>query len=301
MDVRVPVIVNATSGTQRGSEFSTDLANRFKSTNVDADIRLIEPGNLAAELQRAVAHAPDRIVVGGGDGTVGAAASTLVGTDVALGILPLGTLNHFAKDLHIPLDLDSAVQTIAGGHRLKVDVGSVNGRYFLNNSSLGLYPEVVADRDALRQRLGRTKWRAFASAAVTVFRRYPWLHVRIDVAGTELARRTPFVFVGNNRYEMEGFGIGRRAHLDAGVVSLYVANRTGRLGLLRLAFRALFNSLRQAKDFDMTTAASIQVETHHKQLLVANDGELCWMRTPLQYRVLPAALSVIVPAPAEKP
>jgi YegS/Rv2252/BmrU family lipid kinase len=301
MDARVPVIVNASSSSQSSSEFSADLTNRFKSSGVDADIRLIEPANLDAELQRAVSDKPAKIVIGGGDGTLSAAASTLVGTDVALGILPLGTLNHFAKDLHIPLDLDGAVQTIAGGYSIKVDVGSVNNRYFLNNSSLGLYPEVVADREALRQRLGRTKWRAFASAAVTVFRRYPWLHVRIVIDGTELARRTPFVFVGNNRYEMEGFGIGQRAHLDAGVVSLYVVNRTGRLGLLRLALRALFNRLRQAKDFDMTTAASFQVETHHERLRVANDGELCWMHTPLQYSVLPAALSVIVPAPAGKP
>ena len=301
MDARVPIIVNASSGSQRSSEFSVDLLSRFNAAGVKADLRLIKPGNLAAELQRVISAKPAKLVVGGGDGTLSAAASTLVGANVALGVLPLGTLNHFAKDLHIPLDLEGAIQTIARGYTVKVDMGSVNDRHFINNSSLGLYPEVVADREAMRQRLGQTKWRAFAAAAVTVFRRYPWLHVRIDIDGTEWARRTPFVFVGNNRYEMEGFGIGQRTHLDEGVVSLYVANGTGRVGLLRLAVRALFNRLRQANDFDMTTAAAFQVETHHERLRVANDGELLWIDTPLQYRVLPAAISVIVPAPAAKP
>ena len=300
MDARVPVIINASSGSKRGDEFSADLTNRLKSNGVKSDIRLIAPGDLAAELQRALSNRPGRVVIGGGDGTLSAAAAKLVGTDVALGILPLGTLNHFAKDLRIPLDLDAAVQTIASGHTVKVDVGSVNDRCFLNNSSLGLYPEVVADREALRQRLGQTKWRAFASAAVTVFRRYPWLNVRIDIEGVEWRRRTPFVFVGNNRYQMEGFGIGQRAQMDAGVISLYIANGTNRVGLLRLALRALFNRLRQSKDFDMTTARSFEVETRHEQLRVANDGELLWMRTPLQYRVLPSALKVIVPEVSAK-
>jgi diacylglycerol kinase family enzyme len=301
MDTRVSVIVNASSGSQRASGFSADLAGRFKSAGVEAEIRLAKPAEIVAEVRRAVIVEPDMIVIGGGDGTLSAAAPMLVGTDTALGILPFGTLNHFAKALHIPLDLDGAVQTIAGGQTLKVDVGAVNDRFFLNNSSMGLYPKVVADRDALRQRLGHEKWPALIWAGFAVFRRYPFLNVRIDIDRTELARRTPFVFVGNNRYEMEGFRIGERARLDEAVLSLYVANRTGRLGLLRLAMRALFKRLKQSKDFDMASAKSFRVETLHDQLRVANDGELCYMRAPLHYRVLPAALSVVVPGPAATP
>jgi len=298
MGARVSVIINASSGAPKISGLSADLAGRFKAAEFEPDIRLVNSPEIAAEVRRAVAAKPGMIVIGGGDGTLSAAASSLIGTGTALGILPLGTLNHFAKDLHIPLDIEGAVQTIAGAQTLKVDVGAVNDRFFLNNSSLGLYPKVVAGRDALQQRLGRGKLPALIWSGLGVLRRYPFLNVRIAIDGTELARRTPFVFVGNNRYEMEGFRIGERARLDGAELSLYVANRTGRLGLLLLALRVLFKRLKQSKDFDMTAATSMQVETRHDRLRVANDGELCYMRTPLNYRVLPAALSVIVPRPA---
>jgi diacylglycerol kinase family enzyme len=298
MGARVSVIINASSGAPKISGLSADLAGRFKAAEFEPDIRLVNSPEIAAEVRRAVAAKPGMIVIGGGDGTLSAAASSLIGTGTALGILPLGTFNHFAKDLHIPLDIEGAVQTIAGAQTLKVDVGAVNDRFFLNNSSLGLYPKVVAGRDALQQRLGRGKLPALIWSGLGVLRRYPFLNVRIAIDGTELARRTPFVFVGNNRYEMEGFRIGERARLDGAELSLYVANRTGRLGLLLLTVRALFKRLKQSKDFDMTAATSMQVETRHDRLRVANDGELCYMRTPLNYRVLPAALSVIVPGPA---
>jgi diacylglycerol kinase family enzyme len=301
MHPSVVVIVNASSGSQRGDGFSADLAARFKSAGVVAEIRLTQPVGIVAEVRRALIAKPTVIVIGGGDGTLNAAAPGLVETETALGILPLGTLNHFAKDLRIPLDLDGAIQTIAGGQTLKVDVGAVNDRFFLNNSSLGLYPKAVAGRDALQQHLGRNKWPALIWAGLSVFRRYPFLNVRIDINGTELTRRTPFVFIGNNRYEMEGFRIGERARLDDAVLSLYVANRTGRFGLLRLAMRALFKRLKQAKDFDMASATSIEVETRRDQVRVANDGELCYMRAPLCYRILPAALSVVVPGPRSTP
>lgn len=301
MDTLVSVIVNASSGAQRARGFAADLTGRFKASGVEAEIKMADPANIVAEVRRALITQPDILVIGGGDGTLNGAASVLVGTKTALGILPLGTLNHFAKDLHIPLDLDGAVQTIAGRQTARVDLGAVNDRFFLNNSSLGLYPKVVAARDALRQRLGRRKLPALIWAGIAVFRRYPFLGVRIAVDGTDLVRRTPFVFVGNNRYEMEGFRIGERLRLDDAVLSLYVANRTGRLGLVRLAMRALFKQLEQSEDFDTASAKSFQVETHHDRLQVANDGELCYMYSPLRYRVLPAALSVVVPKAAKAP
>jgi diacylglycerol kinase family enzyme len=108
-------------------------------------------------------------------------------------------------------------------------------------------------------------------------------------------RRTPFIFIGNNEYSMEGFNIGTRARLDAGVLSLYVAQRTGRLGLLRLAFSSLFGRLRQERDFDALTTQEIQIDTHHKRLRVSTDGEVAVMEMPLLYRIRSAALRVIVP------
>jgi diacylglycerol kinase family enzyme len=293
----MPVIVNAAAGTAANIDVSTVLMKHFEAAGLDVQINLAKSGDSFVEvLRHKVAGKPPAIVVGGGDGTLNAAASILIGTNITLGILPLGTLNHFAKDLRIPLELGAAARTIAAGNTAEVDVGAVNDRFFINNSSLGLYPKMVQRREMQRLRLRRGKWPAFVWAAVAVFRRYPFLEVRVSIDGTALVRRTPFVFIGNNKYEMEGFRIGRRERLDGGKLSLYVANRIGRLGLLRLAVRALFHRLDQERDFDSIYAKSIVVETRRDRLHVATDGEVSRITTPLEYRVLPAALSVLVPA-----
>ena len=296
MSARLPVIVNASADSQRAGGVASDLAARFSAAGLDAEIRVTEPAQIGPEVRRAARDKPPILVVAGGDGTLNAAAPLLIGGETALGIVPLGTLNHFAKDLAIPLDLDGAIRTIADGRTTRVDLGMVNDRFFLNNSSLGLYPRVVAGRNDLQQRLGRRKLPALLWAGLAVFRRYPFLNVRIDIEGSEFVRKTPFVFVGNNRYQMEGFRIGERLRLDNAVLSLYVANRTGRLGLIRLAIRALFKRLEQSKDFEAAAASSFVVETRHDRLRIANDGELCMLETPLLYRVLPAALLVVVPS-----
>lgn len=220
----------------------------------------------------------------------------LVGTDAALGVLPLGTLNHFAKDLRIPTDLEAAAQTILDGSVASVDVGEVNGRVFLNNSSLGLYPQIVRYRMIQQARLGIGKWPAFVWAAFMVFRRYPFLSLRLIVEGKEIRRSTPFVFIGNNEYEIERLDIGTRACLNAGLLSLYWTRRTGRLGLLGLAVRALLGRLREADDFEALCTSEAWIEARRPRLRVAKDGEVSMLNTPLHYRIRHKALRVIVPA-----
>lgn len=252
---------------------------------------------MIAAAKAALADGLAIVVAGGGDGTINAVASVLAGTGVAFGVLPLGTLNHFAKDMGIPLPLDEAVANVATGTRKLVDVGEVNDRVFLNNSSLGLYPDIVRDREKQQARLGRGKWLAACWATIGALRRYPFLNVRLKLEdGQEHARRTPFVFIGNNDYTMEGFCIGERTRLDGGTLSLYVAQRPGRLGLLRLGWSALTGRLAQERDFDILSTRSMDIETRHKRLRVATDGEVTIMATPLRYRIRPGALSVIVPS-----
>ena len=251
------------------------------------------------EIDAALAERPPLVVAGGGDGTLSAIASRLVGTGIPMGVLPLGTLNHFAKDLGVPLTLGDAVRVIAAGHTTDVDVGEVNGRIFINNSGLGLYPDIVRHRDRQQRTLGRSKWHALAWASWSLLRRYPFVQVRLLIDGQSREWRTPFVFVGNNEYAMEGLRIGGRGRLDAGRLCVYVAQQPGRVGLLRLALHALVGRLRQASDFDALSATELLIETRRQRIHVAADGEVWPMTSPLRYRVLPGALRVIVPAPAE--
>jgi YegS/Rv2252/BmrU family lipid kinase len=296
--VKIEVIINASSGDGNKERLQQRLAEAFTANGLEARISMARNGSeLIALAQRAARSEAETIVAGGGDGTVNSVASSIVGSDKALGVLPFGTMNHFAKDLHIPLDLAGAIQTIAAGQTAKVDIGEVNGHIFLNNSSLGLYPSIVRERER-QQRLGWGKWPAYVWAALSVLRRYPFLNIRLGVDGKELKSRTPFVFIGNNEYEMETLNIGGRACLDAGELSLYMTLRTGRLGLVRLALRALVGGLHQEKDFLALRTKEIWIGTKHKRLRVALDGEVRMMEPPLHYLVRPRVLRVLVPTKA---
>ncbi|MFZ4876758.1 diacylglycerol/lipid kinase family protein [Janthinobacterium sp. Mn2066] len=299
----VAVIINAAAGCGYAPDWVRQLEGQFAAVGLDAAITLATSGaEMMATAEQALADGVEIVVAGGGDGTINAVASVVVekGQGTRFGVLPLGTLNHFAKDLQIPLDLDAAIANVAGGVAVPVDVGEVNDRIFLNNSSLGLYPDIVRDREKQQRRLGRGKWLAFSWALIAALRRYPFLNVQLTLNGEVHARRTPFVFIGNNEYLMQGLNIGERERLDSGRLSLYVAQRPGRLGLVRLALHALFGKLSQAKDFDVLTATEMDIATHHRRLRVATDGEVTVMNTPLRYRIRPAALQVIVPVASLK-
>lgn len=291
----IEVIINASSGASGKEETRGQLVDLFSENGIDARIRLARNGKDLVDLaQRAVKSDAETIVAGGGDGTINAVAAALVDTDKSLGVLALGTLNHFAKDLRIPLNLQESVHTIVANHVARVDVGEVNGRIFLNNSSLGLYPSLVHQREE-KQKLGHGKWPAFIWAAFSVMRRYPFLDVRLSVDGREISSRTPFVFVGNNEYEMENFNIGGRARLDAGQLSLYFSHRTGRRGLVALGLRAVLGRVEKAEEFVAMLTTEVSIETPRSRIRVATDGEVTLMQPPLRYRVRPGALKVIVP------
>jgi YegS/Rv2252/BmrU family lipid kinase len=293
--VKIDVIVNCSSGPGHEPRVQDTLAEAFQAAGIDARITLAKTGSeVLASAQRAARGDAEVIVAAGGDGTVSSVAAAVIGTPKSFGVLPFGTMNHFAKDLGIPLDLEEAVETILAGNKTNVDVGEVNSHIFINNSSLGLYPNIVREREK-QQRLGWGKWPAYIWAAVSVLRRYPFLNVRVGVEGAELKSHTPFVFIGNNEYEMETLNIGSRKCLDKGELSLYITNRTGRLGLIRLALRALFGGLRQEKDFIAMCTKEIRIETKHKNVRVALDGEVTRLAPPLHYRARQGALRVLTP------
>ena len=294
MTRRIVVILNAGSGSGNDDAVAARLRTLFDAAGATADIRPVhDAAQLAAQIEAAKAERPDVIVAGGGDGTVSAVAAVLVDSEIALGVLALGTLNHFAKDLGVPLDVAEAVRCIAAGQPVRLDVGEVNGRIFVNNSSLGLYPDIVRDRERQQKRLGRGKWAAMGWAVLAALRRYSFMRVTLRVAGRERQVQTPFVFIGNNEYQMEGLSIGERAHLDQGTLSVYFSQRPGRLRLLQFALRALFGRLRQTRDFVSLLTPEVVIESRHRRLRVATDGEITTMAPPLRYRVRPASLRVM--------
>jgi YegS/Rv2252/BmrU family lipid kinase len=293
----VACIVNGGARSNTAAQLSDRVAALFREHGARAETIVVGRGRELTPIARRYAQDGCRtIVAAGGDGTVNAVASALVGTQAALGVIPLGTLNHFAKDAGIPLDLDAAVETIINGTTRLVDVGDINGRIFINNSSIGLYPAIVQER-CEHQRRGLSKWVAFARAMYTVMRRAPSfqasLHADGNYDGTD---RTPFIFVGNNAYEATGLAIGERRQLDGGKLWVCRAPGAGRAALIKMAVRALFG---QASPGELTIleAEELWVQTRkNKSVKVANDGEVFSIAPPLHYRIRPQALRVIVPA-----
>jgi diacylglycerol kinase family enzyme len=298
--MKVTVILNASAGSVGVAEASATVARvreAFERPHLDAEILAVGHESIPEAVRKAVASNPDVVVLGGGDGTLNAGAAALAGGSIPLGILPLGTLNHFAKDMRISQDLDEAVATIERGSVLQVDVGEVNGRIFLNNSSIGLYPAAVAQREELRHRHGGGKWPAMFNACLDVFRRFPLLDVTVHAEERTVALRTPFIFVGNNRYDMSLFSLGTRTSLQEGELSLYLARNVGRMGLVRLAFRALIGRLEQDRDFQSFRLPAVEIRTRHRSLRVACDGEVVRMVPPIRYAIRPRALRVLAPPP----
>ncbi|HEX7330558.1 MAG TPA: diacylglycerol kinase family protein [Pyrinomonadaceae bacterium] len=294
----IKIIISARAGAVSGADNQTiceRLAPIFDANQIAADISVAQSGAEVIELAQAAARDSYKVLVAaGGDGTVNTVAAAAVDSGKILGVLPLGTLNHFARDLKIPSDLEAAARTIVAGHTTDVDVAEVNDRVFLNNSSLGLYPSIVRERQK-RERLGFRKWPAFFWATIQAFRRYPFLDVQLRVNGELLDRLTPFVFVGNNEYAMDLFNVGMRDRLDRGVLSIYITHRATRLKLITLALRAVFGTLRDDRDFLALSSTEVKILTRRKRLRVAFDGEVDVMKTPLHYRARPGALRVIVP------
>jgi len=265
---------------------------RITITDANTDISA-----LVADLVRQGATV---VAAAGGDGTVNAVASALVDTSTALGVVPLGTLNHFAKDVGVPLATDAALEVLATGRVTAVDVGQVNDRIFVNNSGLGLYPEMVFNREQ-RQKQGAPKWRAAFVESVRAFVRYRRWHIDIDMEGQQRHRHTPAVFVGNNQYSLEATLAAERRSLVGGHLCLYVPHPEARLKLAWLSLRALFGNPRADHDFDKIISRAFTIRSRHRRVRVSLDGEVTTLEPPLEYRSRPLALRVMVPKADEAP
>jgi diacylglycerol kinase family enzyme len=300
----VSVLLNVSSGTaekESREKLREELEAAFETHGITARVEFLRGKDLTDGAVRALQRG-DRgelhgVIAGGGDGTISAVASVLAGSNVPLGVVPLGTLNHFAKDLQIPLSINGSVDVIAAGVTRMVDVGEVNDRVFINNSSIGLYPYLVLDRERRRHRHGLPKWFAMVCAALRALRYSPVRRLWIGAEGRSEAFRSPAVFVGNNVYQITGPSLGTRKSLSGGELCLYVAKAQSRAKLLWLACRCVFGMIDQQRDLRMVTLPAIEVGSRNRRLLVALDGEVETIRSPLHYKIRPKALRVFAPAP----
>ncbi len=294
----VPVLINPGGGSA-GADAVDRVRAALGKAGLSADIHEVPGPDLANRAADLAASGLPLVVAAGGDGTMSAVGGALAGSDTALGILPLGTLNHLARDLGIAFDLDEAAAVIAAGHRRRIDAVSVNDRMFLNNSSVGLYSLLVDSRDAGQRRFGWTKRRAMIPAAIRTLARLHHHRLRLSGNGREATIDTPLLFVGNNDYSVALPAAGRRQSLDDGRLCVMVLRRTGRWHLLGVIARALIGRSNDDDMIRVDTASDLRVDSRRSTLSVAIDGETVHLAPPLTYRIHPRALTVLAPPPVD--
>jgi diacylglycerol kinase family enzyme len=296
MAQKVLVLLNESAGAA-GKAASIEAV--FADLGAEATVRLFTKeacGAAMAEVARAArdgSFAYDALAVGGGDGTIGAAAAAVAGTPVPLGILPMGTLNHFARDLGLPLRLREAAEIVCRGTERRVDVGLLNGRVFVNNSSIGIYPFLVAGRTRAQRRRGLGRIAATVLAVARALRRSHWRRCTVTANGEARKVRTACIFIGNNYYDLAR--LGSRARLDEGALSIYIVKRQSWLGLLLLPIVVGLGRARPERDIEYIRALEAVVASRKRHLRVAIDGEAVILSTPLRYESLPGRLIVRCP------
>ena len=300
--LRLIALLNEGAGaaSHKGTDGLRDeLAAALDALDIVAELKFCGGSELKqlaeAALESAKAGEIDAVVVGGGDGSIRTVAGVLAGSGVPLGILPLGTLNHFAKDLGIPLHLGEAAEVIARGAHRDVDLAEVNGETFINNSSIGIYPYLVLDRERRRAHHKVAKWMAMVPALFRAARHFPRRRLALSAEGWTRPYRTPCLLIGNNEYGVEFPTLGRRHSLDRGMLSVYVVKQRRAWGLFWMVWRMAFGKVSQGRDVESFRLSELEVRSKTSRLPVALDGEVEFMHPPLQYRSRPRALRVIVP------
>ena len=291
------VLLNRGGGAVQADQAIADkVAKALADAGIDGAVELVTGGETEVRCRAIAERGDPLLIVGGGDGTVGAAAAALAGSGTRLGILPLGTRNHFARDLGIPLDLAGAARLIAAGAEHRVDVAEMNGRIFINNSAIGLYPLMVINRDLQRVRLGRSKRLALIVASLRTLARFHHQRLILTVNDEEHSRvDTPLLFVGNNDYRIDLGAPGRRDSIEEGQLCVMVMRKKTRRGLIAATVRALVGRARPDDMVRIGGVERLRVGSRRSQLAVSLDGEVVRAAPPLDYKIRKRALRVIAP------
>lgn len=286
------VVLSAASGRGAADALRDRIAELFSSAGRAAKVTVVRHGaELKPTIEETLGWGVQALVVGGGDGSVSLAAAALAGGDVPLGVLPIGSLNHFARDLGLPLDAEQAVNVILAGHISQVDIGEVNGRVFVNNSSVGLYSRMVRLRERERAH-GVRKWLAALRATMAVLAQPSRMAVRLVVDGEPTLYRTPLVMIANNEYRMEGLNAASRLSLVDGKLAVYVVKARHTREMLRLIWSSLRGYALEEGLLEVRLVEAVTIELRRHHATVALDGELKDMRMPLEYRIRARGLRV---------
>ena len=297
---KILIIFNKDSGSYQKlprdpAEWIQEILTENEITDALIEVKQINSDLINKTVLQYSSENYDIIAASGGDGTINGIAALIKDSSSALGVLPMGTFNNFAKDCGIPMDFESAVLNLVNGETKMIDYGKVNDKIFLNNSSLGQYPIAVLIRERKRKGKNINKKLAMVYAVIKTTVVYPLFKVWASYDTEDESIKTPLIFIGNNRYDLSPFNIGKRKNLTSGQLCGYAVKCSNVFCGLKLAFLAFFMSLKLTDSFLEKEFSELELHSNKKKLNIAVDGEVYALSTPIKYSIRPASLKVIVP------
>ncbi|PJE30374.1 Diacylglycerol kinase family enzyme [Pseudooceanicola antarcticus] len=294
------VIANKGSGTNARDGEALTRALEVLSDE-DARLRHWAPGeDLRALIAEEIRRGARTVVAAGGDGTVMAVADALHGQDAALAALPLGTFNYFTRGLGLPEDPEAAARALLEARPREIRVATVNGRVFLNNASLGIYPAILKEREDVYRRFGRRRLMAHWSVVRTFWRfQNPMRLTLTEKDGTTRSLRTPLLFVARSSYQLERFHLAGQSAIHRDRLAVLLGRGNSRAALFRLCWRLITRRMEEGRDYELIEAEAIRVETASSRPLLAFDGEKRRTRPPLDFAMDEVPLQVLLPSPEE--
>jgi diacylglycerol kinase family enzyme len=293
LPTKATLFLNRSSGAKQAGYDPSELMDAAREAGVEI-VELSREIDCAAIVRERACRGTNLFIAAGGDGTVHHVMQAVVNTGADFAVIPTGTYNHFAKDAGIPVDWREAFDVALNGERRQVDTARVNDRYFVNNVSIGLYPEAVT----LREERGRDypRWKARLYAIYTTMRKYPHVTINIEADGRHEVVRTHIFIVSNNHYDLERIGVeAPRTRLTEGRLGVYWLEHVERWQLTRYLSRYLAGRVRTIPGFRSFRTLSMKVQSSRRHLKVGIDGEVFTMETPLVITTVPQSLVVRVP------
>ena len=281
----------------RAGSFTAGDESELRALAGENGLRVVEvvPGvDVRSTVLSSLASGLKTFVVGGGDGSIHHVAQALVGTEGVLGILPIGTVNHMARDLLIPVDWRQAFEIAVRGTVRQIDTGRINGIYFLNSVMVGIYPTMTEYRERFRS--VHSKWMAYARAARLALRQFHHVSLVLELDGRVETIRTQLFVVSINAYDLSTAGVvPLKSSLEDGRLSLYSFGFLSRMQFIQAAAKFYRGRLTEVEGFRRVRTAQLRIDFPRSHLRVSIDGELTDLAPPLQIAAVPASLLVRAP------
>ena len=294
--MRAVAVINAQASAvlELGPDIVDGVESQFRARGHEIELQLVSAKEIESALKDAAARRDvEAVIVGGGDGSQSAAASLLAGTNKALGVLPLGTMNLLARDLDMPFDPREAVGALAGAYVDTIDLGELNGRTFHSLAGLGFLARMARERQRARGELPFARWLAFALAFWRAISRTDRMSLEIETESGKLLRRCSAVLVTNNIYREAEW---TRKRISDGLLEVHIVSGWTRLPLVKAGFDVMLGRWRQVGRIESIPAREIVITPRRRRVPVSLDGEVVYERSPLHFRVRQAALKVLRPA-----